>query len=286
MSSIKSIRVGLTALILVMGGSATRAQEPSSIGVSFAFRAKEFAGGVPAIRRPEMETRISSALAEILAHPSRFPFWSFTRTSADEEPRLSVWIEKVHHQWRLRMTLVTAQGETDTPWDGTLYGPADLELAGGIPEPNSWPRTIAAVFTERLLPENKEKILTALQESVPLGGEVVPVPPEHNPRAVLPLDWDKHCRLADSGFRIVYVWTNEGEVTLHSVGTVSFYPYKGSFKGIVVQHLDWEFAGRQEKVAEHLQDLANLTPKFFYLEKLKRRVQPCSAAATGLAVAR
>jgi hypothetical protein len=186
------------------------------------------------------------------------------------------------------MTLVNAQGETDPSWDGTLYGPADLELAGGIPEPSSWPRTIVTVFTERLLAENKQQILSALQESVPLGGEVAPVPSEDNLRAVLPLDWDKHCRLADSGFRIVYVWTQEGEVevTLHSVGTVSFYPYKGTFKGIVVQHNDWEFAGRQEKVAQHLQDLANLTPRFFYLEKLKPRLQPCSAAGTGLAVAR
>jgi hypothetical protein len=77
----------------------------------------------------------------------------------------------------------------------------------------------------------KEKILGVLQESIPLGLEVIPAGPlppldPLQARAVLPLNWTKHCRLAKSEFRVVYRWAQQGEVTLYSAGVVAHLPYK------------------------------------------------------------
>jgi hypothetical protein len=280
------------------------AQEPQTLFVSFTFRAPDFvtnpgavlAGSLTAPQRAAMEAQISASLAKILA--GRFPYWSFQPGRSDALPRLSVWVEKGHPDWEVRMALVSLRGEAGEAWRGRLFAPGDLERFEGLPASETWPDSIRAAFDESLMAEHqKETILGVLQESIPLGREVVPVGPlppsePRKARGVLPLDWDKHCRLAKSEFRVVYRWASEGEVTLHSVGIVGHVPYTPGnpvFEGITVKHNTWEFGGAMEAIDQHLRDLSDLTPVSFYLKKFNKPNElsgPCSAVdAHRLAVA-
>jgi hypothetical protein len=183
------------------------AQEPQTLFVSFTFRAPDFvtnpgpvlAGNLAPPQRAAMETQIGASLAKILA--TRFPYWSFQPGRADALPRLGIWVEKGRPNWEVRMALVSLRGEASEAWRGTLYSPGDLERFEGLPAPVTWPDSIRTVFDESLLEHQKQTILSVLQETIPLGLEVVPVGPLPPPdplkaRSVLPLSWDKHCRLA------------------------------------------------------------------------------------------
>jgi hypothetical protein len=281
----------LTLRAVLFENSTARAQEPQKVVVSFTFRAPEFIGNLGDAPRTGMEARISASLAQILGRPNRFPYWSFQAGPSNALPRLSVWVEFVHPDWEVRMVLVTDQGETGEPLGGRLYAPADLELSKGLPDSTTWEESIRLALDEHLLAEQKQKIFKDLTESVPLGQKVAPAGPMPPPsaqmaRGVLPLNWSKHCRLARSEFRVVCSWAQGGEVTLHSVGIVMPFPYNSSFQGIIVQYRNWEFGGLQESISQHLQDLPQLTPLFFYLEKLNAFSRPCSAAeGSGLSVA-
>jgi hypothetical protein len=238
-----------------------------------------------------MEARIGAMLAETLSKPSRFPYWSFRRGDGDSLPRLSVWIERGHPDWEVRMELVTSQGPAAESWKGRLFAPGDLELLGGLPSPDAWPAAIRTAFDEELLGEQKEKILAVLEELVPLGVEVAPVGPmppasAQMARAVLPLQWERYCRLARAEFRVVYNWSRGGEVTLHSVGIVMPFQFNRNFQGITILHRQWEFGGEPESIGPHLRDLKDLTPLSFYLKKPNTFARPCSAAeGPGLSVA-
>ena len=236
-----------------------------------------------------METQIAAALAKILA--ARVPYWSFQPGGADALPRLSVWVEKekAHPDWEVRMALVSLAGEVGEVWTGRLFSPGDLERLEGLPASETWPDSIRTAFDESLMEaRQKEKILGVLQETIPLGREVAPVGPLPPPdplkaRSVLPLNWDKYCRLAKSEFRVVYRWAAEGEVTLHSVGVVAHFPYKPGnpiFEGITVKHNKWEFGESVESIDQHLKDLRDLTPVSFYLKRFVKPNElsgPCSA---------
>lgn len=290
-------------LLLALAGPRAGAQEPQTLFVSFTFRAPGFVtnpgsvltGNLTAPQKAAMEARISASLAKILA--GRFPYWSFQPGRADALPRLSVWVEKGHPDWEVRMALVGLAGEAGGAWRGRLFAPGDLERFAGLPASETWPDSIRTAFDESLMTEHQETILGVLQVSIPLGLEVVPVGPlppsePRKARAVLPLNWDKHCRLAKSEFRVVYRWASEGEVTLHSVGIVGHFPYKPGnpvFEGITVRHNNWEFGGAMESIDQHLRDLSDLTPVSFYLKKFNKPNElsgPCSAVdAPRLAVA-
>jgi hypothetical protein len=282
--------------LFALAGLDGEAQEPQRLYVSFTFRAPRFvtnpgsvlAGSLTAPQRAAMEAQISASLASILA--DRFPYWSFQPGRADMLPRLSVWVEKGHPDWEVRMALIGLRGEAGEAWRGRLFAPGDLERLEGLPASETWQDSIRAAFDENLMAQHqKDTILGVLQESIPLGLEVVPVgplPPSEplKARAVLPLNWDKHCRLAKSEFRVIYRWASEGEVTLHSVGIVGHFPFKPGnpvFEGITIKHNNWEFGGAMESIDRHLKDLGDLTPVSFYL---KRFVKPnelagsCSAA--------
>lgn len=298
------LRLLVFAGILFALAGAGQAQEPQALFVSFTFRAPDFvtdpgpvlAGSLTAPQRVTMETRIGASLAKVLE--DRFPYWSFQPGRVDAVPRLSVWVEKGHPDWEVRMALVGLAGEAGAAWRGRLFAPGDLERFEGLPASETWPDSIRTAFDESLMAEHqKETILAVLQESIPLGRDVEavgPLPPSEprKARAVLPLSWDKHCRLAKSEFRVVYRWASEGEVTLHSVGIVGHLPYNPGnpvFEGITVKHNNWEFGGAVEPIDRHLGDLSDLTPVSFYLEKFRKPNEisgPCSAVdAPRLAVA-
>ncbi len=284
-------------LLGALGGSNGQAQEPQTVFVSFTFRVPDFvmnpgpvlAGSLTPELRAAMEAQIGASLAKILA--ARFPYWSFQPGRADTLPRLSVWVEKekTHSGWEVRMALVGLAGEAGEAWRGRLFSPGDLERFEGLPASEAWPDSINSAFAENLMGEHqKEKILNVLQETIPLGLEVAPAGPLPPPdplkaRAVLPLNWNRHCRLAKSEFRVVYRWAREGEVTLHSVGVVAHLPYKPGnpmFEGIAVKHNKWEFGDSVEGIDRHLKDLRDLTPVSFYLKKFVKPNElagPCSA---------
>lgn len=286
----------LACFLFALAGAHGAAQEPQAVFVSFTFRVPDFvtnpgpvlAGSLAPPKRAAMEAQVGASLAKILA--ARLPYWSFQPGRADALPRLSIWVEKGRPNWEVRMALVSLRGEVSEAWRGTLYSPGDLERFEGLPAPGTWPDSIQTVFDESLLEEHqKQTILSVLQETIPLGLEVAPVGPLPPPdplkaRSVLPLSWDKHCRLAKSEFRVVYRWAAEGEVTLHSVGVVAHFPYKPgnpTFEGIAVKHNKWEFGERVESIDRHLKDLRDLTPVSFYLKKFVKPNElpgPCSAA--------
>jgi hypothetical protein len=262
------------------------AQEPQTIFVDFQLKASSFTNMLAAAPRAEMEKKIGADLAQVLAGPTRFPYWTFRRGDARALPRLSVWLERGHPDWEVRMALVTSAGPAGEPWKGRLFAPGDLELFGGLPSPEAWPDAIRTAFEDRLLSEQREKILGLLADLVPLGVQVIPVGPmppasPQLARAVLPLQWDRYCRLARAEFRVVYTWTQGGEVTLHSVGIVMPFQFNPSFQGITILHREWEFGGPPESISGHLGDLKELTPVSFYLVKPNTFSRPCSSAADG-----
>ena len=276
-----SRRAAIGAGLLLAAAGGAPGQEPQAVFVSFTFKAPEFVArpgppltGMTTAQRVAAEAQIGAALAKVLG--SRFPYWSFKPGRIDAVPRLSVWVEKARPDWEVRMALVGFAGEPGEVWRGRLFAPGDLERFGGLPAPESYPDAIRAAFDENLVADRqKETILGVLQEAIPLGGEVVPagpLPPAEArlARSVLPLDWDKYCRLAKSEFRVIYRWASEGEVTLHSVGVVGHLPYRSGnpvFEGIAIKHNEWEFGGSRDPIDRHLGDLGKLTPVSFYLKK-------------------
>ncbi|HKA37372.1 MAG TPA: hypothetical protein VKH43_11180 [Thermoanaerobaculia bacterium] len=280
-------RTVLSAMAL-LGCLAARAgaQEPQTIFVDFQFKASSFTTMLASAPRAEMEKKIAADLARVLAGPTRFPYWTFRRGDAEALPRLSIWLERGHPDWEVRMSLVTSAGPAGEPWKGRLFAPGDLELFGGLPSPEAWPDAILTAFDGRLLSEQREKVLAVLADLVPLGVEVVPVGPmppasPQLARAVLPLQWEHHCRLARAEFRVVYSWAQGGEVTLHSVGIVMPFQFNPAFQGITILHREWEFGGSPESISGHLRDLKELTPVSFYLVKPNTFSRPCSTAAEG-----
>lgn len=281
--------------LLALAGSDGKGQEPQALFVSFTFRVPEFvtkpgtvlAGSLTASQRVAMEMQIGAALVKALA--ARFPYWSFQPGRTDALPRLSIWVEKGHPDWEVRMALVSLAGEAGEVWKGRLFAPGDLERFEGLPAAATWPDSIRTAFDETLMEEHqKEKILGVLQETIPLGLEVIPAGPlppldPLQARAVLPLNWTKHCRLAKSEFRVVYRWAEQGEVTLYSAGVVAHLPYKPgnpAFEGIAIKHNKWEFGDSVELIDRHLKDLRDLTPVSFYLKRFVKPNElagPCSA---------
>lgn len=299
----RRLRFSLAAALLALAGAAG-GQEPQTVFVSFTFKVPDFVaspgpaltGGLTTAQRVAMEAQIGAALAKVLA--ARYPYWSFKPGRIDAVPRLSVWVEKGRPDWELRMALVNLAGEAGEAWRGRLFAPGDLERFEGLPAAETWPDSIRATFDESLVADRqKETILGVLQETIPLGREVAPAGPlpPAEPRlakSVLPLNWDKYCRLARSEFRVVYRWASEGEVTLHSIGVVGHLPYTAGnpvFEGITIRHNEWEFGGARESIDRHLRDLRDLTPVSFYLKKFNTPNEvssSCSAAdTTRLAVA-
>jgi len=125
-----------------------RAQEPQTLFVSFTFRAPGFvtdpgavlAGNLTAPQKSAMETGITGALVKVLAE--RFPYWTFQPGRADVVPRLSIWVEKRHPDWEVRMALVGLGGRPLAAWKGRLFAPGDLERFEGLPASETWPDSI------------------------------------------------------------------------------------------------------------------------------------------------
>ena len=287
MSGARAWRPALSGFaVFAFAAAGALAQEPQTIFVDFQFKAPSFASALASAPRAEMEKKIGAALAQVLAGPTRFPYWTFRRGDSQSLPRLSVWVERGHPDWEVRMELLTSAGPAGEPWKGRLFAPGDLELTGGLPSPDAWPDAIRTAFDDRLLSEQREKILSVLADLVPLGVEVLPLGPmppasPQLARAVLPLQWERHCRLARAEFRVVYSWTQGGEVTLHSVGIVMPFQFNPNFQGITILHREWEFGGPPESISGHLRDLKELTPVSFYLVKPNTFSRPCSGAAEG-----
>ncbi len=259
------------------------AQEPQSVSVNFTFKADEFKGVLPAAQTAAMEKDFSERFAKLLAE--RLPFWNFQANGPAGDPQIAIWLEKSHPAWEIRASLAVPGLPAPRPWKATLFEPGDLERWEGLPGSDDWPDLVSKAFTERLLLEQEEKILSALQDSVPIGTDValigpVPPPTAEMARVVLPLEWQKHCGMAKSAFRIVYNWPQNGEVTIHSIGVVLPAKYKPDaprFDGVIVKLLTFEFAGTPVPMDQHLQHLKELSPKFFYLERAQLNAMSCTA---------
>lgn len=274
------------AVLLCSGLSlpAAQAKDAGTVFVRFNFRSVQF---TEAFDSDQQQADVEAAIAKDLASrlESQFPFWSFRLGTDSDFPQLNLWIEKNHPNWMLRMSLKTDANAADANTWGTALYPEIIQ-----PNRTQWPVDIAKTLAD-LPPDQQAAILSVLKGAVPLGTDAAPIGPLPPPtaseaRAVLPLPWEKFCRISGSWFVIKYRWATGGNqlgiVFIHSVGVELPYDYtpgQPQFKGITVLHHDWEFGGRSEPIEGHLQQLNQLHPIEFKLEVPKNEPGGCSDQA-------
>lgn len=217
-----------------------------------------------------VEQNLSALLREIVSQESFYRHWTFADCQPDGYPRLRVWLRDAADM-DIHVAVVLEQNGTESgKWHSEMFGVGEISQLGALGTGARWWRPWVERGFRRWLRENDEKMRLLIAQQVPLGTVVAGAEPP--PLAILPLDWRQHSELASSEFLVLFR-APDGNRRLLSKGreTCRDYPADPPFKGILVAHL-WRLDdGGQTPLTEA--DLADLTPRSFYLKEFRVPVE-------------
>jgi hypothetical protein len=264
-----------SALVFILAACLpSSAQDALPIHVRFAFNTDAVGPRFLNMAQSDVEKTISGELAQVCStslHPWRCD------VGGEGAPALQVSLLLRQNVWYVQTELVHSPGRPlpDT-WTALLFSTEDLRIRG-LPMDDRWTPPIRTVFQQMLDGTSKtgKEILAAVEEFVPLGTLVGVIPQSVYPlpSAVLPLRWDVYKDIAGCRFRIYFRNTRGDLVILHSGGMgrgIEFTPDQPQYTGVLVVHEFYQLGALSPApVAEHLQELLDLTPVEFYVEEVR-----------------
>ncbi len=225
---------------------------------------------------------ITESLAKACSESDLVGCWNIVGTAEASPRRLDVWLSS-ETEWSL-CAAVRSKAERGDPaapdWTVTLYPPGELDrlTISGFPSRNDLPARIDEAFT-RMLAAHDAAMLEKLKTIAPLGMLEAEISDDAPDVLVLPLPWERFCRLARSEFIVECRWGNRGIVRLHSIGTGLPLEYAADppFSAVAVIHHKWEFPLTIEKSIDDAQltKLPELEPWLLYLRSVSEAPFDC-----------
>jgi hypothetical protein len=204
---------------------------------------------------------------------SRFHYWTFVLGSQGVNVSFKLDLQETDAV-TLHVGLLNGTNKVNH-WEAVVLKPGEL-LASGMPTGTSWLNKLPPAFDGGLLQQHNQEVLDSLKAVAPVGKETIfmppPATPDILPRAVLALDSTEYNDLSECQFKLRYNWNVGGIATIHSSGIGMHAPFSGvtpPFDGIVVQLEDFSQGNNKLTMNQLLQNLPNLTPVEFFLEKIK-----------------